>query len=79
MASEPSAEEIASFNWGGQRARPRKKIEANWLKGQTYLKPPVSCGTKFPGKSISVKSITFLENMRKIIGCGDNALFFPQT
>ena len=50
----PSPEELASYNWGGQRARPRKGIEAKFLKNETYLKPPVSCGTKYPGKSISV-------------------------
>ena len=50
----PSPEEVASYNWGGQRARPRKGIEAKFLKNETYLKPPVSCGTKYPGKSISV-------------------------
>ncbi len=50
-----SAEEAASFRWGGTRARPRKKIEANWLKEQTYLKPPGSCKTKFPSQGISVE------------------------
>ena len=55
MATDgPSPEELASYNWGGQRARPRKGIEAKFLKNETYLKPPVSCGTKYPGKSISV-------------------------
>ena len=32
-----------------------------------------------PGKSMSVKSITFREKMRRMIGCGESALFFPQT
>ena len=46
--------EKASFSFGGQRARPRKGIEASFVKGQTYLKPPGSCGTKHPGVAISV-------------------------
>lgn len=50
----PSSEEAASFTWGGQRARPRKKIERSPITGQTFLKPPGSGGTKWPQTSISV-------------------------
>jgi hypothetical protein len=42
----PSPEELASFRFAGVRARPRKGIEAKWRKGEIYLKPPGSCGTR---------------------------------
>ena len=49
----PTKEEAESFNWGGTRARPRKKIEAVFKKNEVYLKPPGSC-TKWPGVSVNV-------------------------
>lgn len=53
--SAPSSEEIASFRWGGVRARPRKKIEGKTLTGATYLKPPGSLGSRWPGLGISIE------------------------
>jgi len=53
--SRPSPEEIASFRFGGKRARPRKGIEGTVVSGQTYLKPPGSCGTRWPGLGITVE------------------------
>ena len=47
-------EEKASYQWGGQRARPRKKIERVMKTDATYLKPPGSCMTKWPTLGISV-------------------------
>eukprot|EP00965_Chrysotila_dentata_P065366 2166366-Pleurochrysis_carterae.AAC.2 len=58
MASQdvrPSAEEAASFRFGGTRARPRKGIEATFITGQTYLKPPGSCLSKWPQLSIGIE------------------------
>ena len=49
-----SDEEKASFKWGGTRARPRKKIERVMKKGETYLKPPGSCLTKWPDLGVGV-------------------------
>ena len=48
-------EEKASFIWGGTRARPRKGIERALKTGATFLKPPGSCGTKYPGTSVGVE------------------------
>jgi hypothetical protein len=53
--SAPTPEEIASFRWGGVRARPRKKIEGKTLTGATYLKPPGSLGSRWPGLGISIE------------------------
>ena len=52
-----SDEEKASFEFRGQRARPRKKIEYAPIKNTTYLKPPGSCNTKWfgGGKSVGVE------------------------
>lgn len=52
--SGPTPEEAASFEWGGTRARPRKKIEAVVKKDAVYLKPPGSCNSKWKDVSISV-------------------------
>ena len=49
------ADEKASFAFGGQRARPRKNIERQLLSGVTYLKPPGSCLTRWPGKGINIE------------------------
>ena len=51
-----SAEELASFTFEGQRARPRKKIEYAPIRNTTYLKPPGSCNTKWKtaGKAVGV-------------------------
>ena len=54
VVSGPSSEEAQSFTWGGTAARPRRNIERVPLKGQTFLKPPGSCQTKWPSTSISV-------------------------
>jgi len=54
MSPSPSAEELASFSFGGVRARPRKGIEGTVVSGQTYLKPPGSLGSRWPGLGISV-------------------------
>ena len=51
----PSAEEMASFRFGGTRARPRKKIAGTVVTGQTYLKPPGSCLTRWPGMGITIE------------------------
>lgn len=53
--SAPDPEEIASFRWGGVRARPRKKIKGKTLTGATYLKPPGSLGSRWPGLGISIE------------------------
>jgi hypothetical protein len=50
-----SDEEKASFRFCGQRARPRKKIEAAPLVGQTYLKPPGSCKSRWPEVEVNVE------------------------
>jgi hypothetical protein len=55
MSATPTPEEIASFRWGGVRARPRKKIEGTTLTGATYLKPPGSLGSRWPGLGISIE------------------------
>lgn len=55
MADKPSPEELASFIWGGQRARPRKGIEGTTKTGETYLKPPGSLLTKWPGLGVAVE------------------------
>ena len=34
MSDKPSEEEVASFKWGGTRARPRKGIEAVFRTGE---------------------------------------------
>ena len=52
---KPNPAEAASFTWGGQRARPRKRIERSPVTGQTYRKPPGSCQTRWPETSISVE------------------------
>ena len=57
----PSKEEAQSFTWGGTAARPRRNIERAPLKGETFLKPPGSCQTKWPSTSISV-NITACED-----------------
>ena len=57
----PSKEEAQSFTWGGTAARPRRNIERSPLKGETFLKPPGSCQTKWPSTSISV-NITACED-----------------
>jgi hypothetical protein len=51
----PDAEELASFTWGGQRARPRKGIELVMKKDATYLKPPGSLLSKWPGLGVGVE------------------------
>ena len=51
--ARPDAEEVASFSWGGVQARPRKNQLRVARKGETYLKPPGSCGTKW-GKDLGV-------------------------
>ena len=48
-------EEKKSFAFGGQRARPRKGIERKLLADATFLKPPGSCLTKYPGMGINVE------------------------
>ena len=53
--SRPEAEEAASYRWCGQRARPRRKIEYDPKRNETYLKPPGSCKTKWPDVGISVE------------------------
>lgn len=53
--STMSDEEKASFIWGGTRARPRKGIERVLKTGETFLKPPGSCQSKFPGTSVGVE------------------------
>lgn len=50
----PTAEEAASFEWGGTRARPRKKIEKVVKQNATYLKPPGSCNSKWKDVSVSI-------------------------
>ena len=52
--SQPTAEEAASFEWGGTRARPRKKIEKVVKKDAVYLKPPGSCNSKWTDVSVSI-------------------------
>ncbi len=47
--------ERTSFAYGGQRARPRKGIERKMLSGVTYLKPPGSCLTRWPGKGVTIE------------------------
>jgi hypothetical protein len=42
----PCPEELATFRFAGIRARPRKQLPAQWRVGETYLKPPGSCGTR---------------------------------
>ena len=54
-ANRPSAEEAASFRWGGQRARPRKGIVEAPRRGETYLKPPGSCKSRWADVGISVE------------------------
>lgn len=49
------ADEKKSFSFGGQRARPRKGIERQPLMGVTFLKPPGSCLTRWPGMGINVE------------------------
>ena len=51
--ARPDAEEVASFSWGGVQARPRKGQLRVARKGETYLKPPGSCGSKW-GKELGV-------------------------
>ena len=53
---EMSAEELASFEFKGVRARPRKKIEYAPIKHATYLKPPGSCNSRWghTSKSVSI-------------------------
>ena len=46
-SDEMSAEEAASFEMRGVRARPRKKIEYAPLRGAMHVKPPGSCNTKW--------------------------------
>jgi len=53
--ARPDAAEAASYRWGGQRARPRRGIEGAPKRGETYLKPPGSCKTKWPKLGISVE------------------------
>ena len=48
-------DEKKSFSFGGKRARPRKGIERQMLEGATYLKPPGSCLTRWPGMGINVE------------------------
>lgn len=55
MAASMTPEEAKSFLWGGVRARPRKKIERAPLTGQTYLKPPGSCQSKWDSVNISIE------------------------
>ena len=58
-SGKPSPEEAKSFSWGGERARPRKNQPAVPRKGETYLKPPGSCISKFGKDSgISVEIST---------------------
>ena len=52
---QPTAEDIASLRFGGTRARPRKGIEGVTVTGQTYLKPPGSCLTRWPGLGVAVE------------------------
>ena len=49
-------EEKDSFQFRGQRARPRKKIEYLPRRGELYLKPPGSCNTRWSkhGSNVSV-------------------------
>lgn len=54
MSDKPTPEEAASFEWGGTRARPRKKIEKVMKKGATYLKPPGSCNSKWKDVSVAI-------------------------
>ena len=54
-ANKPTAEEIASLRFGGTRARPRKGIEAVTVTGKTFLKPPGSCLTRWPGLGVAVE------------------------
>ena len=54
IMSAPTPEEAASFEWGGTRARPRKKIEKVVKKNATYLKPPGSCNSKWADVSVSI-------------------------
>ena len=54
-ANKPTAEEIASLRFGGTRARPRKGIEAVKVTGKTFLKPPGSCLTRWPGLGVAVE------------------------
>ena len=54
VADKPEPEEVASYTWGGQRARPRKGIEGTTKRDETYLKPPGSCLTKYPNLGINV-------------------------
>eukprot|EP00967_Tisochrysis_lutea_P101744 scaffold152843_cov22-Tisochrysis_lutea.AAC.1 len=54
MSNAPSAEELESFRWGGVRARPRKKIAGETRRGETYLKPPGSLGSRWPSLGISL-------------------------
>jgi hypothetical protein len=61
LQTEMDADEKASFNFGGTRARPRKGIERQMLSGVTYLKPPGSCLTRWPGVGITVQ-VECLEN-----------------
>jgi hypothetical protein len=49
-----SQEEKGSFNWGGQRARPRKGIERSLLADKTFLKPPGSCMSKWPKLGVGI-------------------------
>lgn len=52
MSETITAEEKASFRWGGVRARPRKGIVGAPKKGETYLKPP-GCTKKWPDLSFN--------------------------
>jgi hypothetical protein len=61
LMAAPTPEEAASFEWGGTRARPRKKIEKVVKQNATYLKPPGSCNSKWTDVSVSI-SIECCEN-----------------
>ena len=50
----PGADELASFKFGGTRARPRKGIEGKTVRNETYLKPPGSCGSKWTKQGVSI-------------------------
>ena len=66
---KPTPEEVASFEWGGQRARPRKKIAAVFKEGATYLKPPGSCNSnsKWEARSVAINIECVQDSMIAIL------------
>eukprot|EP00316_Scyphosphaera_apsteinii_P024337 CAMPEP_0119299856 /NCGR_PEP_ID=MMETSP1333-20130426/1861_1 /TAXON_ID=418940 /ORGANISM="Scyphosphaera apsteinii, Strain RCC1455" /LENGTH=326 /DNA_ID=CAMNT_0007301431 /DNA_START=29 /DNA_END=1009 /DNA_ORIENTATION=- len=53
--ARPPQEELDSFSFCGQRARPRRGIEAKFKEGETYLKPPGSCKSRWTQSSIGIE------------------------